>query len=278
MLVSVEIVSGCRVLKRWGLHQVSDTATLSELFYGIVSGTIESGSAFTMPVELQNSAFRCAIANSQKGSFQDCPVSLAAKDATEFAGKHIRFLVDAAEATAPSAERRDISSVLMSSQRQVRFMQPNPNPRNKKEELCNAVVLWLNREEVGFQPADLETRGTYISGVITDVLWVIDGHSSLLQDIDCESQDQQLLGKVFVRANLSCGDKIEVPYYSCGNYEPICIYCGLPDNLVSGDAATPIYPTCTDCFSQYPKAFRRKRNLMAQCASKSKRQAKISNV
>lgn len=257
MLVSVEIVSGCRVLKRWGLHQVSDTATLAELFYGIVSGTIESGSAFTMPVELQNSTFRCAIANSQKGSFQDCPVSLAAKDATEFAGKHIRFLVDAAEATAPSAERRDISSVLMSSQRQVRFMQPNPNPRNKKEELCNAVVLWLNREEVGFQPADLETRGTYISGVLTEVLW---------------------LGKVFVRANLSCGDKIEVPYYSCGNYEPICIYCGLPDNLVSGDAATPIYPTCTDCFSQYPKAFRRKRNLMAQCASKSKRQAKISNV
>ena len=42
-----------------------------------------------------------------------------------------------------------------------------------------------------------------------------------LQDIDCDTQDQELIRKVYVQANLSCGDKVEVPYYSSGVYEPI---------------------------------------------------------
>ena len=38
----------------------------------------------------------------------------------------------------------------------------------------------------------------------------------VLKDIDCSSRDQELIGKVYVRviANLSCADKVEMPYYS----------------------------------------------------------------
>ena len=33
--------------------------------------------------------------------------------------------------------------------------------RIKKEELCNAAVLWLDKEEAGFQPSELEAKGKY---------------------------------------------------------------------------------------------------------------------
>ena len=84
MLLSVEIVSGCRVLKPWGVHQVSETATLGGIYLGIVSGTVESGSSFWMPSDLQDWPFVRSIGKSQDGPFQDCPCSIIGKDATEF--------------------------------------------------------------------------------------------------------------------------------------------------------------------------------------------------
>ena len=63
-------------------------------------------------------------------------------------------------------------SVLMSSQCMVRFVQPNSNPRNKKKEFSNKVALCLEKDEVGFQPNEMETRGKYILGALTDVFWM----------------------------------------------------------------------------------------------------------
>lgn len=57
MLVSVEIVSGCKVLKAWGVHQVSEIVTLGDIYCGIVAGTIESGSSLQMPPELEDQPF-----------------------------------------------------------------------------------------------------------------------------------------------------------------------------------------------------------------------------
>jgi hypothetical protein len=41
-------------------------------------------------------------------------------------------------------------------------------------------------------------------------------------------RDEDILARLFVRANLSCTSKIELPYYSVriGNFPMICIYCG----------------------------------------------------
>ena len=71
---------------------------------------------------------------------------------------------------------------------------------------------------------------------------------SRLQDIDLDTQDEELISKGYVQANLLCGDKVEVPYYSCGVYEPICVYCGLAKDLMIGEVAKAIYPTCSHCF------------------------------
>ena len=38
--------------------------------------------------------------------------------------------------------------------------------------------------------------------------------------------DERVQKRVFVRENLSCLSKIELPYFSVESYKPICIYCG----------------------------------------------------
>ena len=55
-------------------------------------------------------------------------------------------------------------------------------PRNQ---LANAVTSWLEREKIGFQPTDVETRGKYLVSVLTDVFWIIDGHSQTLAHRSC---------------------------------------------------------------------------------------------
>ena len=104
---------------------------------------------------------------------------------------------------------------------------------------------------------------------------VIDGVQyscgSVLSDIDYSFRDQELICKVYVRANRTCADKVEVPFYSCGVHDPICIDCGVEDDLISGEVAKPVYPTCLTCFSSKPKAFRRKRSLMASSSAPGKK-------
>ena len=63
-------------MKAWGVHQVSEIATI---YCGIVAGTVETGSPFQMPPELQDQPFVCSIGKSQNGPFQDCPCSIIKK-------------------------------------------------------------------------------------------------------------------------------------------------------------------------------------------------------
>ena len=64
MLVSGN--SGCKVLKAWGVHQVSEIVNLGDIYCGIVAGTVESGSSFQMPPEVQDQPFVCSIGKKTK--------------------------------------------------------------------------------------------------------------------------------------------------------------------------------------------------------------------
>ena len=57
MLVSVKIVSGCKLLKPWGVHQVSEIVTLGDIYCHVVASKVKSGSSFCMPPELQDQQF-----------------------------------------------------------------------------------------------------------------------------------------------------------------------------------------------------------------------------
>ena len=159
--------------------------TLGDIFCGIVASTVESGSSFQMPPELQDQPFVCSMGKRQNGPFQDCPCSITARDAIEFAGKFIRYHVEPADAhraasTTATRGSPDAFSVLMSSQWEIQFVQRVSNPRNK-EELAN-VASWLeNNKGVGFQPTDVETKRKSLS-TLADALWVINGHLETLSD------------------------------------------------------------------------------------------------
>ena len=58
---------------------------------------------------------------------------------------------------------------------------------------------------------------------------------------------------LFVRANLTCADKVEIPYYSSEVFEDVCIHCGNPDNIVKGDEVAGIQPTCDFCWNDESK-------------------------
>ena len=71
-------------------------------------------------------------------------------------------------------------------------------------------------------------------------------------------REKEILQKVFVRENLSCMSKIELPYYSVDLYKKICVYCGISGtNRMLGNAIEH-YPKCNNC-SQKPDVLRRKR-------------------
>ena len=55
---------------------------LATIGCGIVAGTVETGSPFQMPPELQDQPFVCSIGKSQNGPFQDRPCSIIKKKNT----------------------------------------------------------------------------------------------------------------------------------------------------------------------------------------------------
>ena len=47
-----------------------------------------------------------------------------------------------------------------------------------------------------------------------------------VHDIDVNENDSPILEKVFVKLNFTCKSMIEIPYYSVGTYEIICLHRG----------------------------------------------------
>ena len=88
----------CRILKQWGLHEVSGIKTLLEYIYmGIVAGMIASGSSFLiLQSKWMSSHTLVRQETAKKDSFQQCVINLNAKDATKFTSNYVRFQVHVA--------------------------------------------------------------------------------------------------------------------------------------------------------------------------------------
>ena len=97
-----------------------------------------------------------------------------------------------------------------------------------------------------------------------------------VQDKSMSKSQQELVERVFVRANLQCEDKIETPYYSSNSFFDVCIHCGDPDNIVQGEQ--DVLPTCKFCIDSKPKVFRRKRSQMQPAASKQRKLAECCDT
>ena len=65
--MSVEIVGGSRTEKKWGMHEIADTATLAKLHCGFADGNVDSGSSFQLPIKLKAQPFQCTIGKKREG-------------------------------------------------------------------------------------------------------------------------------------------------------------------------------------------------------------------
>ena len=63
-----------------------------------------------------------------------------------------------------------------------------------------------------------------------------------VHDIDVNENDSPILEKGFVKLNLTCKSMIEIPYYSVGTYEIICIHCGSDEDVRE---EPHLYPICS---------------------------------
>ena len=80
--------------------------------------------------------------------------------------------------------------------------------------------------------------------------------SSLL---DYASVYGSVLEKVFVRKDFRCFDTVEVPYYSSGAFNVICVHCASGSDIIP---ELDSYPMCVHCVNaRKPKVMKRKRKL-----------------
>ena len=76
-------------------------------------------------------------------------------------------------------------------------------------------------------------------------------------------RDEKYLKTIFVRENLSCASKIEIPYYSVDNYAKICIHCGVKGTSRTLGNSIENYPKCID-YTGKPDIRRRKRKAVTE--------------
>ena len=74
---------------------------------------------------------------------------------------------------------------------------------------------------------------------------------SVLSEYQGTGRDPQgeieMLKRVYIRENLSCDSKIELPYYSVDFFKKICVHCGVAGtSRLLGDALD-VYPKCAHC-------------------------------
>lgn len=76
-------------------------------------------------------------------------------------GKFVKFYVKKVDSVpdAPTGERRDAFAILMCSSRQQNarrtLSSKVTNVRNKKDELYNAIVTFLEKEELSWSPSEV---------------------------------------------------------------------------------------------------------------------------
>ena len=83
-------------------------------------------------------------------------------------------------------------------------------------------------------------------------------------------RDERYLKSIYVRENISCTSKIELPYFSVDNYPIVCIYCGIGGTHRTLNSSVELYPKCNGCTEQ-PDVLRRKRKAQGDFCSKKKK-------
>ena len=96
-----------------------------------------------------------------------------------------------------------------------------------------------NKPRLAFSKHKLKEReSNCLKPMLNEVVYTC---SSTFSEYNSEKEDN-IMHKVFVKANLSCGQNVEFSFYSCEIYNPVCIHCGCTDHFLN---EVENYPQCT---------------------------------
>ena len=76
MLVSVQVVSGCRVVKDSGIHSAAASATIHDVFMALLDGSLDGSAAMELPADLTDNPYQAFIGKSQSVPFQTVIVTV----------------------------------------------------------------------------------------------------------------------------------------------------------------------------------------------------------
>ena len=141
------------------------------------------------------------------------------------------------------------------------------NPNAQYARCVNELVVCSECEKPQVMYASRKVHFRDIEYLKTKLEMAIYTCGSSLQDL-CGPEDP-VMSRIFVRANLSCSDPVEIPYYSSEAFVDVCIHCGIAQDLTTG--RTDIYPTCATCLYEQPKIYKRKHSCVAGPGQKKQR-------
>ena len=187
VLVSVQVCSGPRVIRDWGLVPVSDDSTLLAVFEGLSYGVVESGDGWRLPEEYSNSPITCMVARSQSGPFQSVPIAVKICEASEF-GKFFKFLLQSPINQQQAAQsQQNALEVVMRNAGQLMWPDKYDNSRKtQRHQLHNDLIDFLQEKGLGCHKENVLSAGKPFVTQLVDVLWQVDGHHPKLAAQQCE--------------------------------------------------------------------------------------------
>ncbi len=197
-----------------------------------------------LPEDLTEHPFECFLTQSLTGPFQTVFPSARVGKVSVF-GKYLKYTIAPINRATP-AERQpapDAFQVLLKAQLTLFTLLYTQCKLKGSESLCLMALL---------------TDAWYSCGSLLSKL--IGNEASPLQ--------KEIIARVFARANITCADKVETPYYSAEMFDSVCIHSGNPDDIVTGEEAADILPTCR-LFSSNARNLQTKAESNATCCKET---------
>ncbi|XP_070535261.1 uncharacterized protein [Ptychodera flava] len=186
MLISVQITFGSKILRPFGLVDVSAETTLLRLFHDLSRGVLNTGDRFVLEPEYSDFPVESSVSTSMMGNFQSIPMSVTISALVEF-GKYVTFNLTGGELQKESRQVpvQNAFQLLMGGARKKTWPKQRQLDRpNARYKLHNDIVQWLQGQNLGWDYGS-RSLGDQFVNVLGDALWLIDPHRSKLSLQQC---------------------------------------------------------------------------------------------
>ena len=184
--VIVQIRSGARPLERWYGCVVGETTTVADVFADFSSGALDGGNA--IPEEYRTSSVEATVGKTKSDMIHVSP-QCCISDVVSALGQYVEFSVEVAGPSgadgvpsisgseqAQNSGTQNAFMLLMASSRQTASLPSKWEIKtpNKKLEMKNYVIDFLENNKLGWDPSHAQQCGTAFVNTLVDSLWYID--------------------------------------------------------------------------------------------------------